>query len=209
MPKSLACIQSSDLASQALHSCDVAVSLQGRALLALLWAFEQLFRAERQQAGPARAPVGKVHADATARIASATQRSGQLRPALATADINAGEPCRCLHALPPEGACNSLGGSPLFHHHASSEQQGRCCPANLPNAVLSAHTSCDAERAISLLAGAVKDYRGDLNAIGTTSGQQGWQIRAVHGEGPETHADAAGASYHVTSCIKPTQIPFP
>ena len=84
----------SDLTSQALHSCDSAVSLQAKALWALLWAFEQLIRAEGPHAVPARAPARKAHAGAAARFTSAAQRSGQLRPALVTADTNAGDPCR-------------------------------------------------------------------------------------------------------------------
>ena len=84
----------SDLTNQALHSCDLAISLQAKALWALLWAFEQLIRAEGPQAVPARPPVGKAHSGAAARFTCAAQRSGQLRPALVTADTNAGVPCR-------------------------------------------------------------------------------------------------------------------
>ena len=83
-----------DLGKQALHSCNLAVSLQAKALRALLWAFEQLIRAEAPQAVLARAPAGKAHADAAAPFISSAHHSGQLRPALVTADTNAGEPCR-------------------------------------------------------------------------------------------------------------------
>ena len=158
---------------------------------------------------PARAPVGKAHATATARFTSAAQRSGQLRPALATANTNAGEPCQHLNVLPLEGACKCkwLSSTSILVWGARHDS----CPAPFPT-TLSANCVCDVERPLLLLAGVVKSYRGDLDALDTTLGQQDWQIPAVHGEGaentqgPMTHADAAGGQYCVSLCICPSQL---
>ena len=191
----------SDLAKQALHTCHVAVSLQAKALWALLWAFEQLIRAEEPRAVLARAPAGKAHADAAARFTSAAQRSGQLRPALAAANTNAGEPCQHLDVLPLEGACKceSLLSTSILVWGAPHDS----CPAPCPTTLYSATHACDVDRPLLLLAGMVRGVRGDLDATDTITGQQDWQIPAVHGEGaensqgPMTHTDAAGGQYQV------------
>ena len=185
-----------DLAYQALHSCDLAVCLQAKALWALLWAFEQLNRAEGPQAVPARAPVGKAHAGAAARFTSSG--SGQFRPALVIADTNAGSPVTDSMGCPKR--CLQWLGWPF--------------PVRMFLKPCSLQTSCDAERAIALLAGMAKGCRGDVDATDTTLGQQDWQIPAVHVEGAEnsqgleTHAAAAGGQYQVILCICPTQIQF-